>query len=68
MKMIKVNKGHSVAVYKPGQQGTAQKLIQDNRVNIAVPADYRKNSMAEKYVCAVIDKIAADTNLQKMEA
>lgn len=67
MKMIKVNGGHSVAVFKPHQKDTAQKLIHDDRVNIAVPADYRKNSMAEKYVCAVIDKIAADINLQKME-
>ena len=70
MKMVKVNGGHSIAVYKPTKKDAklkAKKLIKDNRVNIITQADYQENSLIDKYIKALINKIEADTNLRKLE-
>ena len=45
----------------------AKKLIKDNRVNIITQADYQENSMIDKYIKALINKIEADNNLRKLE-
>jgi phosphoserine phosphatase len=47
MKLIKQQGGNSIAVYKPKNQKKkkcAEKLVQENRVNFACPADYSKGS------------------------
>jgi hypothetical protein len=70
MKMINQHGGHAVAVYHPDKESarqTAQKLVHDNRANIALPADYSVRQPIEKYVQAVIDKIVADTQIEKYE-
>lgn len=70
MKMVKVNGGHSIAVYKPTKKDAktkAKKLIKDNRVNIITQADYQENSMIDKYIKALINKIEADYTLKKLE-
>ncbi|MBE6445948.1 MAG: haloacid dehalogenase-like hydrolase [Alphaproteobacteria bacterium] len=70
MKMINQHGGHAIAVYHPDKESarqTAQKLVQDKRVNIALPANYATHQPIEKYVQAVIDKIVADTQIEKYE-
>ena len=70
MKMVNQNGGHSVAVYAPQNKKPPQKtyrLIHDKRVNIVLPADYRAQQKLEKYVFAVIDKIAADSQIENLE-
>lgn len=70
MKMVKVNGGHSIAVYKPTKKDAkakAKKLIKDNRVNIITQADYQEGSLIDKYIKALINKIESDTKLRKLE-
>ena len=58
-RLVKDQGGNSIAVYKTGL-GTAeemgQRLINDGRVNYAVPADYSVGSVIEQYVKIIIDK------------
>lgn len=70
MKMVKVNGGHSIAVYnssKRGKKDKAIKLIEENRVNIVASADYSNNKTIDKYVKFIIDKIEIDNKIRKME-
>jgi 2-hydroxy-3-keto-5-methylthiopentenyl-1-phosphate phosphatase len=67
MKLVKSMGGFSIAVYKPrGERTIAQKLVEQNRVNVVSPADYSKGKQLEKVVFAVIDRIAATAHLDKL--
>ncbi len=69
MKIVGMFGGHSIAVYKPGDEkklALARKLKRQGRVKFAVPAVYTQESEAFKVVCAIIDKIKADTSLQSL--
>jgi 2-hydroxy-3-keto-5-methylthiopentenyl-1-phosphate phosphatase len=71
MKLVKVNGGHSIAVYQPGsaiKKETAEKLIQENRVNFIASADYSAGKPIEKIVFGIIDKIYADSIVNKMKS
>lgn len=70
MKMVKVNGGHSIAVYnssKRGKKDKAIKLIEENRVNIVASADYSNNKTIDKYVKSIINKIELDNYIRKLE-
>lgn len=70
MKMVKVNGGHSIAVYnslKKGKKDKALKLIEENRVNIVANADYSNNKAIDTYVKAIINTIEVDKKLTKLE-
>ena len=58
MKLTKVNGGHSFVVYQKDQK-EAHKLIEQGRVDFAVPADYSKGRELEKTVIFVMDEIVA---------
>ncbi len=67
MKIVGMFGGHSIAVYKPGDEkkrAIACKLKRQGRVKFAVPAVYTKDSDVFKVVCAIIDKIKADTVIE----
>ena len=64
MKLTKVNGGHSIAVYQDDEE-EASKLIRENRVDFAFPADYRIGRKLEKTVFTIIDGIAA---MEKLKA
>ena len=69
MKIVRKFGGHSVAVYNPESEqkrASALKLKRQGRVGYAVPAIYTADSKAFKLVCAIIDKIKADVELQKL--
>ena len=66
MKLTKVNGGHSFVVYQKDRK-ESERLINENRVNFAYKADYRKDSPLEKAVRSVIDNIAATEALKKLE-
>ncbi len=69
MKIVGMFGGHSIAVYKPGDEkklAIARKLKRQGRVKFAVPAVYTQESEAFRVVCAIIDKIKADTHLQSL--
>ncbi len=70
MKLVKDQGGHSIAVYKPNSskgKKQAAKLLDENRVNFIAPADYSEDSLIDKQIKAVIQKIAADTQVERLE-
>ena len=70
MRLVKNFGGHSIAVYNPDGEKSARKdmtsLIRDNRVNYVCPADYSEGSEIDTVVKTIIDKIAVDTQLDKL--
>ena len=70
MKLIKQQGGNSIAVYKPKNQKKkkcAEKLVQENRVNFACPADYSKGSEIYNIVHAIIKQVKADFDFNKLQ-
>jgi phosphoserine phosphatase len=71
MKIVNMFGGNSVAVYNPHDEvgkGVAMKLKRQGRVNFITPATYTKDSRTYQVVCAIIDKIKADSDLQRLAA
>ncbi len=70
MKLVKQQGGNSIAVYQPRnskKKATAEKLINEQRVNCVCAADYSKDSEMYKVVTAIIDKIKSDDELNKIK-
>ena len=68
MKLVNMFGGNAIAVFdpaKPRKKETAQKLLRQGRVNFITPASYTKDSRTFRLVCAIIDKIKADTELMQ---
>lgn len=59
MKLVKVNGGHSIAVYKDHEEGKVKQLQADERVDYVAPCDYRKGSAMERLLLTIMDKVAA---------
>lgn len=69
MKIVGMFGGNPIAVYNPDSEkstAVASKLLRQNRVKFAIPADYTKDGRAYKVVTAIIDKIKADYVLQQL--
>lgn len=69
MKIVKMFGGHSIAVFNPNiphKKKIAQTLFKEGRVNFITPADYTAQSRTYEIVCAIIDKIKADYELEKL--
>ena len=70
MKTVKINGGHSIAVYnssKRGKKDIALKLIDEDRVNFIANADYSPDKAIDKYIKALINKIEADEKFNKIK-
>jgi phosphoserine phosphatase len=66
-RLVKEQRGHAIAVYKPSTRGAktkAEKLIAEGRVNFIAPANYSADSEMDRLVKGVIDKVAADNVLK----
>lgn len=70
MKLTKERNGHAIAVYKPKSKHkkTAIKLLMDNRVNFALPADYRKDKEIDNVVKTILAKMATERDLDFLKA
>lgn len=71
MKIVSMFGGHSIAVYNPSnakKKAAAAKLKRQGRVAFSLPAVYTEDSQAFRVVSAIIDKIKADYELQKLSA
>ena len=71
MKLIKERGGNAIAVYAPGKskdKRKAIKLLEDNRVNFALKADYRENREIDKVVKTILDKIAKERDLEILQS
>jgi len=66
MKMVRLQGGHSIAVFDPNKWNTvktktlAQRLISEDRVNFVVPADYTEDSQLDVMIKGVLGKIARE--------
>lgn len=65
MKLVKVNGGHSVAVYGQGGKGSVQDLLRHDRVDFLAPADYTRNSQLSLLVGEMLGKISMADSLKK---
>ena len=65
MKIVKNNGGTSIAVYRPksNQRHNAIQLLTDNRVNFALPADYREDSELDHVVKTILNRMATERDL-----
>ena len=71
MKIVNMFGGNSIAVYNPKDEvgkGVAIKLKRQGRVNFITPAIYTRDSRTFKVVCAIIDKIKAEYDLQRLSS
>jgi hypothetical protein len=66
MKMVRLQGGHSIAVFDPdkwetpGTQKLTRRLIAEDRVNFFTPADYRDGSQLDVTVKGLLGKIARE--------
>lgn len=65
MKLVKINGGHSIAVYHD-DRCIADSLISQGRVDFVVSADYRENSEMENTVRTILNQIAALNKVLKL--
>jgi phosphoserine phosphatase len=68
-RLVKEQRGHAIAVYKPSTRGAktkAEKLVTEGRVNFIAPANYSENSDMDRFVKGIIDKVAADGALKQL--
>ncbi len=69
MKMVKDRKGTPIAVYKPKshKKRKATQMLKDNRVDFALPADYREGKGIDIAVKAVLYRIAVLRDLEQLQ-
>ena len=70
MKLINQQGGYSIAVYKPNdnrKKATAEKLIIEDRVNFACPADYSNGSEIFQAITTIIDKMKSDAEFNNLQ-
>ena len=68
MKLVSMFGGNAIAVFdpsRPAKKAVAQKLLRQGRVNFITPASYTKDSRTFRLVCAIIDKVKADSELHQ---
>ena len=61
MKMVSMQGGYSIAVYHKEQKQAD--ILQNERANYLIPADYSENSPLDLIIKNIIDKIASEQNL-----
>ena len=61
--------GHSIAVYNPDghEKDKSERLLTEQRVHFACPADYSKGKIIYNVVTAIIDKIKADLAVESLK-
>ena len=70
MKMVKERQGNAIAVYKPKSSHSrdkAIKLLKDDRVNFALPADYSEGKDIDKVVKTILNKIDTECDLEVLK-
>lgn len=65
MKLVKVNGGHSIAVYQNGSKEKVNELLKAERVDFLTPADYSEGSELDGLVKNMITKMAIADRLYK---
>lgn len=68
MAMLNKAGGHTLAVYSHGSKEKASALNRDGRAHMVAPADYSDGKLIDKFVKAVIDKVATDDKLKRIRS
>lgn len=65
MKIVKNKGGTAIAVYRPKSKhkDTAVQLLADDRVDFALPADYRENSELDHVVKTILTRMSSEHDL-----
>jgi 2-hydroxy-3-keto-5-methylthiopentenyl-1-phosphate phosphatase len=58
MKLVKINGGHSIAVYQDGRKDKVNELLKAERVDFLTPADYSEGSELDTMVKDMITQMA----------
>ncbi len=66
MRLVKANKGYSIAVHTEDSK-TYQKLLDDDRVNFVATADYSKDSQLDNILKLILDQIANQEKLSQFQ-
>lgn len=66
MKLVKANKGQSIAVFRESNKETAAQLIAEKRVDFITEADYCEGSELDRIVKTIIDKMATVEKLVRL--
>lgn len=66
MKLVKLNKGQSIAVFNKRKKDVAAQLMSENRVDFITEANYCKDGELDKIVKTVIEKMAVVENLVRL--
>ena len=70
MRLVKKENGHSIAVYCPENNNSkkaAQRLFKEGRVNFMAKANYSHDSIMEKIVQTILDKIKLDLKIEELK-
>lgn len=68
MKIVKMFGGNAIAVYNnDAKKATARQLLEADRVNFMAPTDYRESGYMFSLVKAIIDKIRAESEYNKLK-
>jgi hypothetical protein len=70
MRLVKDQGGHSIAVFHRGKKKslrTAMRLVREGRVSFVAPGDYRRGSPIDRQVKAIIDRLAAEAALDRLD-
>lgn len=67
MSILQEHEGHCIGVYTPNKnKKTAEKLLEEKRVNIIAEGDYSEGSKIDKYVKSLLLKIRTDAVLESI--
>ena len=68
MKIVKMFGGNAIAVYnQEGKHTYARQLLSEDRVNFIAPTDYTEDGAMFTIVRAIIDKVKAESDYNKMK-
>lgn len=68
MKLVKLNGGQSIAVFKNRKKQTAKQLLNEKRVDFITKADYSSDGELYNIVCNIIKKMAMEDNLVRVHS
>lgn len=66
MKLVKLNKGQSIAVFRKRKKEVAAKLISENRVDFITEANYCQDGELDNIIKTIIEKMAVVENLARL--
>lgn len=64
MQLIQNNHGHSIAIYSEDDKKSLKKLLEEQRTNVCVKADYTRGSDLEKVIKDIIQSVSNEAYLK----